>query len=323
MPEPLAWVRRADGDPYDVWWSERSRAVVAGALGQFDPELVVLDGPGARRTLELAGIAGRTTALLAHNVEGDLHEQLAEAARVPGGLARLVAERIAATEAALVAGVDQVWACSAHDAALLADRYRPCAPVHVVPNTSERLRSQRRVLEPPMLLFIGALGYAPNVEAARWLGEELLPLLRREGTEVSLRLIGAPVPPEIAALAADERIEVLGFVGDLEPHLEQASVVPVPLRAGSGTRLKVLEAFAAGVPVVASAKAIEGIGARAGEHYLAAEGAEDFAAAIRWLLRDADLAERLALAARALVEREHSPAALDRALARALGAIPA
>lgn len=157
------------------------------------------------------------------------------------------------------------------------------------------------------LVFIGNLGYFPNVDAARWLTEQVLPLLIAQRPEVRLRLVGARPVKALQRLAADDaHVELVGPVPDVHPYLMQAAVALVPLRSGSGQQLKLLEAMAAGTPVVASSLSATAINAVANEHLLVADTAEDTAAAILRLLTDADLAARLAKAGRALVEREHS-----------------
>ena len=318
----LDWIREPGGHPSDRWWTSQARTTVEEALAELDPQLVVLEHLWTRRTLELSSASSRHTVLGSQNVEGPLHETLARSPqrRAPAALAALMARRTTEIEAATVARVDQVWACSTADAESFRAHYPRCAPVEVIPNAIEigALRAARPPLERPLLLFIGSFGYPPNVDAALWLGERLMPALRAGGIDARLRLIGADAPEPVRALTADPAIEVAGFVDDLAPHLEEASIIPVPIFVGGGTRFKVLEAFGSGIPVVSTAKGVEGIDAVPGEHYLAAETVGEFSTAVSALCVDGDLGVRLTRAARALVETGYSTEAMFRRVAGAL-----
>ena len=318
----LDWIREPGGHPSDRWWTSQARTTVEEAIAELDPQLVVLEHLWTRRTLELDSCSSRRTVLGSQNVEGPLHEALARSPqrRAPAALATLMARRTTEIEATTVAQVDQVWACSTADAESFRAHYPECAPVEIIPNAIEigALRADSPPLERPLLLFIGSFGYPPNVDAALWLGEQLIPALRAGGIDARLRLIGADAPEPVRALTADPAIEVEGFVDDLQPHLEEASLIPVPIFAGGGTRYKVLEAFGTGIPVISTGKGVEGIDAVPGEHYLAAETVEEFSTAVSALCRDRDLGLRLTRAARALVEASYSNEAMYRRVAAAL-----
>jgi glycosyltransferase involved in cell wall biosynthesis len=148
---------------------------------------------------------------------------------------------------------------------------------------------------PGTLLFTGTLGYPPNAEAALWFAEQVLP--RLDG-DVRLRIIGREPPPAVARLGERPNVAVTGWVEDLRPELAAAAVVVAPLRSGGGTKLKVIEALAAGRPVVTTTVGAEGIDVRDGEHLLIADTPDAFAAAVRRLLEDPELAARLAAAGR-------------------------
>ena len=153
----------------------------------------------------------------------------------------------------------------------------------------------------PSLLFVGNLTYAPNVEAARVLVEAVLPLLRRPAR---VSLVGA-IDARVAQLASDH-VQVAGFVRDLGSIYASADVVVVPLQRGAGTRIKLLEAFAHGVPVIASPMAADGLEASHGRHLLLADGPDETAAAVEAILGDRSLAERLVSEAGRLVRDRYS-----------------
>jgi glycosyltransferase involved in cell wall biosynthesis len=178
--------------------------------------------------------------------------------------------------------------------------------LHVVPNAVDVPSSPQRARgDGVSLLFVGNLTYAPNADAARILVESVLPAVRRRlGPEVRAMLVG-PCDARVERLAGPH-VEVTGFVPDLRPNYASADAVVVPLRVGGGTRIKLLEAFAHGVPVVASPAAAAGLEVRDETHLLLAEETEGLAAAVERVLGDAALAERLASAARRLVKERYS-----------------
>lgn len=167
------------------------------------------------------------------------------------------------------------------------------------------------------IVFIGNLGYFPNIDAASWFAREVLPTLRRTLPQTRLRLVGARPASVLRRLAATcDGVDLIGEVPDVRPHLHGAAVAVVPMRAGSGTQLKMLEAMASGTAVVATSLAADAVGAVDGEHVLIADDADSMAAACADLLRDPARRLRLALAARALVEARWSWARSADALER-------
>jgi glycosyltransferase involved in cell wall biosynthesis len=160
---------------------------------------------------------------------------------------------------------------------------------------------------PDVLLFFGNLGYFHAIEPARRLATDVLPLVRRDVPNAVLRLVGARPAAAIRALAELPGVELVGPIERMIDALHDAAVAAVPAYSGSGMKNKILEAYAAGVPVVTNAAGITGIeGARAGDDHLLGESAEELAAACVTLLRDADARVRQARAARALVEDRYS-----------------
>ena len=169
----------------------------------------------------------------------------------------------------------------------------------------------------PRILLQGLFRYPPNVDAARRLVDDVLPLVRREFPEARVWLVGQHAG-ELDRYAGREDVRVFGVVPDVRPYVRAADVVAVPLRFGSGTRLKLLESFALGTPVVSSRLGAEGIAARHGEHILLADAAADQAAAVLDLLRDPAAARRMAANARELVQRRYGSATLNATVAEAV-----
>jgi polysaccharide biosynthesis protein PslH len=198
-------------------------------------------------------------------------------------------------------GLDGVVAFSERDRDALAAQ-APAARIVIIPpvvGLPERPADPLGV-SPPRLLFVGMFLHLPNVDAAERLTESILPRVRASFPSASLDLVG----PHLPAGVRGEGVVVAGDVPDVRPYLDRAAVVTAPLRLGSGVRIKVLEALAAGKAVVASPRAVEGIDVVAGEQLVVADADGDFAAAVVELLQRPERRAELASAARRWAERE-------------------
>ncbi len=246
---------------------------------------------------------------------GQLYAQRGEA-----GLARLAAAEAAkyvTHEAAWLPRFDLVLTAADPHAAAVRARH-PGVAVAVVPNVvtvPDGVARPEAAHAPLRLLLVGNLAYEPNVDAAQWLAGQIVPRLAQE-LPVALRLAGARPSAGVAALAGGG-IQVVADPPDMAPHYDWADVAVVPIRAGGGTRIKILEAFAARVPVVATRLGAEGLAVRDGEHLLLADDTAGIADACRRLAEDAALARRLAANALRLVRERYSRPA-GQALIRAL-----
>jgi glycosyltransferase involved in cell wall biosynthesis len=156
---------------------------------------------------------------------------------------------------------------------------------------------------PPTLTFVGSFRHPPNLDAALGLARRILPLVRAAHPDATLQIVGESPPAELRELA-DDAVHVAADVPDVTPYLDRATVVVAPMAIGGGTRVKVLEALAAGKAVVASPRAAQGLTARDGEELVLAEGDAETASAIIRLLDDEPTRRRLAEQARAWAERE-------------------
>ena len=164
----------------------------------------------------------------------------------------------------------------------------PGVAVEVVPNAHDVWDDVPGPTGRAGLLFVGGFEHHPNVDAALYLCEEIMPLVHRELNGVKLSLVGSGAPPEVRALAS-ERVEVTGWIEDLRPLLETVSVSVAPLRYGGGMNGKITQSLAAGLPVVTSSIGSEGLGAEHGKHILVADAPEEFAERIVDLHLDNDL----------------------------------
>jgi glycosyltransferase involved in cell wall biosynthesis len=218
-------------------------------------------------------------------------------------------------ERLLLRAFDGAVALSAADAAALAVQ-APALPVDVVPSGIDVAafapgsgNGAIGAAEPATIAFVGYYKHAPNVDAAQWLVHEILPRVRQQVPAARVRLIGRDAPSEVAALAREGAVEVPGFVEDLAQALAHATVIALPLRQGGGLRGKLLEAWAAGRPVVTTAVACEGFEVHAGEHCLVADDARAFADALVSCLQQPALRDSLARAGRAHCTEHYSVAA--------------
>lgn len=154
--------------------------------------------------------------------------------------------------------------------------------------------------EPFTLLFLGSFRHLPNVEALQWFLKEVFPKIRTAEPRARLVIVGSDPPPR-HSLRDAEAIEMIGFVEDVREPLARYAVFVCPILAGSGIRVKLLEAFAAGIPVVSTRVGAEGLADKDGEVCALADDPAEFAARAVRLLQDAAEAEALARRARAEV----------------------
>lgn len=176
----------------------------------------------------------------------------------------------------------------------------------VVPNCVELPVVDRSRAPEPSVLFVGSMRYWPNADAATLLVRDVLPALRTRLPDVRLRLVGDAGPALRNRFDGRHGVELPGIVEAITPELATAGVVAVPLRYGSGTRLKIVEALAHGVPVVATSVAVEGLDVIDGEHLLIADSPSEFADRVVQVLTDAELATRLGRRGRARVEQRYA-----------------
>lgn len=212
--------------------------------------------------------------------------------------------RLRRFEAATCCRADRVIAVSGADSAAL-QRLVPGLEVEVVPNCIDTAAYQRPQPLPQgsafTILFTGKMDFRPNVDAALWFGRDIWPLIRDECPEVTWGIVGKTPHPRLNVLRDDPSITIVGEVPEIPPYLAAAQLYVIPLRMGGGTRFKLLEAMAAGTPVVSTTVGAEGVPVRPGHELLLADTPAEFAAAVVRLLRDPALRVRLGTAARDLV----------------------
>lgn len=220
-------------------------------------------------------------------------------------------------EGRIVRAFDRILAVSEPDQAALAevatdrtngdDRASLTDRITVVPIAVDTHDRAPVVSDPASrnILALGTLHYPPNADGVRWFAQAVFPLVRAAEPEATLTIVGKKPPADIKRLADDVSIEVTGYVNELAPYLERAAMMAVPVRAGGGMRVRILDGFACGIPMVTTTVGLEGIEAEPGRDILLADTVSEFAAAVVELLRDADLRARLAANGRSLVAEKY------------------
>ena len=225
--------------------------------------------------------------------------------------------RLERFERAICADVDAVLAVSEQDRDYL--REHGGAPVRVIPNgihaveyepAAEAARASGR------LLFSGKMDYRPNVDAIEWFHSAVYPLVRAAFPGAGLQIVGRNPHRRLLRLAEDESIRITGWVESVLPYLHAATIYIVPLRMGSGTRLKILQAMAAGCAVVSTSIGAAGLHDEALDALCIADDAAAFAEAIASLLEDEGRRKHLGLLARERVSRHYDWSALIPRLLR-------
>src|SRR6202161_1551368 len=169
------------------------------------------------------------------------------------------------------------------------------------------------------LVFTGSMDWLPNEDAIFYFVGSILPLIKLQCPDVSLKVVGRSPSRKLQALAeAEKSVRLTGWVNDIRPFVARGAVCIVPLRIGGGTRLKIFEAMAMGKAVVSTSVGAEGLPVQAGENILLADTPDDFARSVMSLLRDSNQRKRLGTSAKALVEERYSWPKVAKSFAHAL-----
>ncbi len=266
--------------------------VIALLCRSFPPNALDLDDDECARTEKFIPI---------REASGDRRTADAERARL---------SQLLAFQRLLLLRFDICYLASPAERDVLARRW-PDKRFEVLPNVV-------RLPDPPVsrtpagrdVLFLGSLGYLPNEDGVLYFCERVLPALQASGEPVSLRVVGTNVPYSIRKWHGKSGVDVVGPVRDVAVEYARARITIVPLRVGSGTRIKILEAFSYGVPVVSTSAGAEGLDVKGNVHLLLADTPEEFAGCCRRLLEDQTLASTLTANAMTWLREHHTPAAV-------------
>lgn len=247
--------------------------------------------------------------LFQHNVEAQIWSRHADHASGPVRRAyfRLQAARMNAYERATCRAARRVVAVSAGDSTIMSERYgiRDIITVDTGVNTEFFRRPLAAQNTRADLVFLGSMDWLPNIDGVTWFVHEVLPIIHRSRPETTLAIVGRSPTSEIRSLAGP-RINVTGTVADVREWLWGSALSVVPLRIGGGTRLKIFEAMAAGVPVLSTPVGAEGLAVIDGEHLAIATDPQEFADRCLQLLDSRQDRDRLAANGLRLVEAEYS-----------------
>lgn len=231
--------------------------------------------------------------------------QLAAKYKAFGFVFKWEASRLAAFERTIYKDFDQHVIISAQDR----DRLKLASHdrIQVIPNgVDDSFDPAYRAHTPSHdLVFVGNMGYGPNIAATRYLADQLLPEMKRRGYSLSLLLAGARPGRYVRQLSGREGITVRGWVDDIRDAYADGCIFVAPMFTGLGLQNKILEAMAMGLPCITTPMVNNAIGASEGEEILVSDHVEGLADHLEALLTDADLLSRIASAGRTFVQRTY------------------
>ncbi|MDX8453299.1 glycosyltransferase [Mesorhizobium sp. VK9D] len=287
----------------------------------FRPDTIVVEGVALFKLLEPSRPLVRQLILDMHNVESDLADQLP---RKRSWRPRFSGARDLERRAAGIC--DRIWVCSTSDRERLRTLLSKPVPIDVVPNGIPRAEGIPKVLPLPavsdgfpVILLVGHLGYEPNIDAAERLARTILPRIRARLPAAKLVLAGRSPKPPVRALAGLDGVCLVDSPDDVRPLLAGAHLCVIPLAMGGGTRIKILEAMAWGIPVIATPLAVEGLDLTADEEVLLADSDEGLADMAVGLCSDRARIMRLRARAHDVVWGRFGPRAIRDAVRRGLG----
>jgi glycosyltransferase involved in cell wall biosynthesis len=171
------------------------------------------------------------------------------------------------------------------------------------------------------LLFLGGFRHPPNGDGLLWFVGAIWPAIRAAVPGARITVVGSHPPAEIRALARVDGIDVTGYVPDLAPYMDRASLMVAPLRYGAGIKTKITEAFASSLAVVTTSVGAEGLDVVSGEHLMIADDPGDFARCVMDLLGDSERAEQIGRAGREYIASVCSPEVIEAGLESLLPAV--
>jgi len=239
---------------------------------------------------------GAVKVLDLHDVEHDKIRQMGVNTRSPLRKLHYLREwkKVLQEEIEVCSRQDGIFVTSENDKVLL-DAAVPAIPKIVIPNgvDTSYFTPSVQVSEPASLVFSGLMSYIPNFDGVLYFLDSIFPLVEKEVPNAKIYIVGGQPPKELLERGSD-RVIVTGYVEDIRPYVWRSLVYVVPLRMGSGTRLKILEAMAMKKPVVSTSVGCRGLKVRNGESILIADEPQAFAQAVVQVIRSSGLRRKLA-----------------------------
>lgn len=244
--------------------------------------------------------------LRSHNIEFKIWEGVAQETSNPikGAYLKLQLERLRKYEIEMTGAFDLVGAITSVDEAFYKTHNFTSAAFTLPFGITPRPREVRNVQEQLVIGFLGSMDWMPNQEGIRWFVKEIWPSIAQKFPKVVCKIAGRHMPKDILAYS-DSRLQIEGEVPNARAFIKGLDLTIVPLRSGSGVRIKVLESMANGIPVIATAIGYEGVNAVSGTSIMEANNADAFVSAIEELMSNPDKLELLSKKAVDLVKAEH------------------
>jgi len=292
--------RLPDAAPYAVsrFASGKVRDRLKSCLSEQRPDVVVCDFLDA--AINFPERLAVPSVLFQHNVESEIWRRHATNGAI--GVRKLIYglefSKMLRYEQGVVTRFDHVIAVSEHDKNLMSAWVEP-ERVTVVPtgvDTEQFCPDKQPGQEKPLVVFVGAMDWEPNVDAVKYFCEEIWPLVLAKVPGARFRIVGRNPDRRVRGLAGPT-VEVTGRVPSVVEHLRAAAAVVVPLRIGGGTRIKIYEAMAVGKAVVSTTVGAEGLDVHHGQNILLCDATDDFAESVAAMLRDEQVRGRLGRAA--------------------------
>ncbi|MEO7458368.1 MAG: glycosyltransferase [Gemmatimonadaceae bacterium] len=263
------------------------RDALARVIAERNPDVIVCDFLAA--SMNMAGVHGLPTVLFQHNVESALWRRQAKHERHPAkrALFRVEAAKMARYERRALDRFDRIVAVSEHDKSLMT-AMSPHSKITVVPTGVDVAHFRRPSMDAssaPTVMFLGSMDWPANADGVEYFCADIWPRIAAAVPGARFQVVGRNPSARVQALASDS-VEIVGGVTSVLPHLHAASVFVVPLRIGGGTRLKIYEAMAAGLPIVSTSVGAEGLDFTDGRDIVIADDADAFVRATVDLLRD-------------------------------------
>jgi glycosyltransferase involved in cell wall biosynthesis len=296
-------------DPYEVHWlrDHQLHAKMSNLVDAHHFDVVHFDTLGLAQYISLANKCG--TVLNHHDVQSALMRRRMENERNPlfRQYWKMETRKLRRAEVQWGEAVGVNLVCSSDEAKLLLGDDSHMRTAVVANGVDTEYFLPRRDPGGQTLLFCGSLDMYPNQEAMKYFFDAIWPGLRSRHKAIEMYVVGRQPPEWLKAQSAsDDRVHVTGFVEDVREYFKKATICVCPIREGGGTRLKILDSLAMGVPVVGTSFACSGLQLKHERDLLMADDADEFVRQVDGLLGSAEFRNRMAVAGRQSVEREYS-----------------
>ena len=306
---PLAMMTSTGDTPYIYkrFFDQKAASEIQRLIHKFNPGTIWVEGLGMTVYLDIIRTHNAKKILRAHNVESMIWERMADGGIK--GIQKLIYKRMCARirpyESLILGGFDRILAITETDAAWFSCNGAKTTPL-VVPVGIEACELSASTEEgPPRILFLGALDWRPNIAGLQWFLDKIWPEIHAKYPECRLEIAGRNPSPEIRKAVKKPNVDFFGEIEDKREILKPAKIFIVPLFAGSGIRVKILEAWNHGCAVVSTSTGLEGLPAIDQKHLLVANDAKSFVYETSRLIEQPELRRQLSEEGRKLVRENY------------------